>query len=109
MVDEEMETAALLLGTDKSRGYCLEMLCASFLAGTNRKKGNSYVLLFSLSPLYEFAPVPQRQNCLNRIIKTTCLDYLIEAAAARAFNAGAVSYHRSLGRMISGLTRSANC
>jgi hypothetical protein len=23
------------LGTDKSRGYCLEMICADFLAGAN--------------------------------------------------------------------------
>jgi hypothetical protein len=28
-------TAALMLGTDKSRGYCLEMICADFLAGAN--------------------------------------------------------------------------
>jgi len=24
-----------MLGTDKSRGYCLEMICADFLAGAN--------------------------------------------------------------------------
>jgi hypothetical protein len=29
------ETAALMLGTSKSRGYCLEMICADFLAGAN--------------------------------------------------------------------------
>ena len=34
--DQAMETAALMLGTDKSRGYCLEMICADFLAGANR-------------------------------------------------------------------------
>jgi hypothetical protein len=33
--DQAMETAALMLGTDKSRGYCLEMICADFLAGAN--------------------------------------------------------------------------
>jgi hypothetical protein len=27
-----LDTAALMLGTDKSRGYCLEMICADFLA-----------------------------------------------------------------------------
>jgi hypothetical protein len=32
-VEEALETAALMLGTDKSRGYCLEMICADFLAG----------------------------------------------------------------------------
>jgi hypothetical protein len=24
-----------MLGSDKSRGYCLEMICADFLAGAN--------------------------------------------------------------------------
>jgi len=28
-----IETAARMLGTDKSRGYSLEMICADFLAG----------------------------------------------------------------------------
>jgi len=27
-----IETAALMLGSDRSRGYCLEMICADFLA-----------------------------------------------------------------------------
>jgi hypothetical protein len=33
VVEQSPETAALMLGTDKSRGYCLEMICADFLAG----------------------------------------------------------------------------
>ena len=33
VVERAIETAALMLGTDKSRGYCLEMICADFLAG----------------------------------------------------------------------------
>ena len=33
MVEKAIETAGLMLGTDKSRGYCLEMICADFLAG----------------------------------------------------------------------------
>jgi hypothetical protein len=33
VVEEALATAALMLGTDKSRGYCLEMICADFLAG----------------------------------------------------------------------------
>jgi hypothetical protein len=34
-VERALETAALMLGTDKSRGYCLEMICADFLAGAS--------------------------------------------------------------------------
>jgi hypothetical protein len=33
VIEKAIETAALMLGTDKSRGYCLEMICADFLAG----------------------------------------------------------------------------
>ena len=33
VVERALETAALMLGTEKSRGYCLEMICADFLAG----------------------------------------------------------------------------
>ncbi len=35
VVEEAIETAALMLGSDKSRGYCLEMICADFLAGAS--------------------------------------------------------------------------
>jgi hypothetical protein len=35
VVEQALETAALMLGSDKSRGYCLEMICADFLAGVN--------------------------------------------------------------------------
>jgi hypothetical protein len=33
VVERALETTALMLGSDKSRGYCLEMICADFLAG----------------------------------------------------------------------------
>ena len=35
MVEQAIETVGLMLGTDKSGGYCLEMICADFLAGAN--------------------------------------------------------------------------
>jgi hypothetical protein len=35
VIEQALETAGLMLGTDKSRGYCLEMICADFLAGAN--------------------------------------------------------------------------
>ena len=37
VVEKALETAALMLGTDKSRGYCLEMICADFLAGAKQE------------------------------------------------------------------------
>jgi hypothetical protein len=41
VVEKALETAALMLGTDKSRGYCLEMICADFLAGAALEKSES--------------------------------------------------------------------
>jgi hypothetical protein len=35
VVEKAIEAAGLMLGSDKSRGYCLEMICADFLAGVN--------------------------------------------------------------------------
>ena len=35
VIEQALETATLMLGSDKSRGYCLEMICADFLAGAN--------------------------------------------------------------------------
>jgi hypothetical protein len=40
VIEQALETAALMLGTDKSRGYCLEMICADFLAGANLDSDN---------------------------------------------------------------------
>jgi hypothetical protein len=39
VVEKAIETAVLMLGSDKSRGYCLEMICADFLAGANLRDG----------------------------------------------------------------------
>jgi hypothetical protein len=35
VIERAIEAAALMLGSDKSRGYCLEMICADFLAGAS--------------------------------------------------------------------------
>ena len=43
VVERAIETAALMLGSDKSRGYCLEMICADFLAGANLENENPEV------------------------------------------------------------------
>ena len=35
VIERALETASLMLGSQKARGYCLEMICADFLAGAN--------------------------------------------------------------------------
>ena len=52
--------------TDRSRGYCLEMICADFLAGVNLDNGNPEVLLQSISRFFKFLPQPQKQAFLDQ-------------------------------------------
>ncbi|MGA7322087.1 MAG: hypothetical protein WBW98_16385, partial [Candidatus Sulfotelmatobacter sp.] len=58
---EAIETAALMLGSDRSRGYCLEMSCADFLAGANLDNGDPETLLFSITRFFKFLPGEQRK------------------------------------------------
>jgi hypothetical protein len=60
VIEQAIETAALMLGSDKSRGYCLEMICADFLAGANLDSGQPEVLLHSLYRFFQFLPREQR-------------------------------------------------
>jgi len=64
VVEQALETAGLMLGTDKSRGYCLEMICADFLAGANLENDNPKALLLSLNRLIEFLPRAQKVELL---------------------------------------------
>jgi hypothetical protein len=61
VIEQTTETAAMMLGSDKSRGYCLEMIYADFLAGADLDSGQPDVLLQSLSHLYRFLPGNQQQ------------------------------------------------
>jgi hypothetical protein len=67
VVEQAIETAALMLGTDKSRGYCLEMICADFLAGANLENENHEVLLQSVLRFFKFLPGEERQAFLSRV------------------------------------------
>jgi len=67
VIEQALETAALMLGTDKSRGYCLEMICADFLAGANLENNNPKALLFSLERLIEFLPRAQKAEFLEQM------------------------------------------
>lgn len=71
VIEHARETAALMLRTDKSRGYCLEMICADFLAGANLENGNSNALLFSRSRLYQMLPAPVKKEFLNDLRKAS--------------------------------------
>ena len=71
VVEQALETAALMLGTNKSRGYCLEMICADFLAGANLEAGNSESLLFALGRLFSLLPHSQKTEFLQQVRKAS--------------------------------------
>ncbi len=67
VIEQAIETAALILGTDKSRSYCLEMICPDFLAGANLGDQNPETLLYSMTRLFKFLPGEQQQVFLENL------------------------------------------
>jgi hypothetical protein len=67
VIERAIETAAQMLGSDRSRGYCLEMICADFLAGANLDHGDPEMLLFSMARFFKFLPGEQRQAFLGSL------------------------------------------
>jgi hypothetical protein len=65
VIEKAIETAALMLGSDRSRGYCLEMICADFLAGANLDNRDQETLLFSMTRFFKFLSGAQRQEFLE--------------------------------------------
>jgi hypothetical protein len=60
VIEQAIETAAQMLGADESCGYCLEMICADFLAGAHLDNGNPEILLNWISRYYRFLPGEQQ-------------------------------------------------
>jgi hypothetical protein len=56
-----------MLGSDKSRGYCLEMICADFLAGVSLEAGKQDALLLSLTRLVIGLPKSQRKQLVEEV------------------------------------------
>jgi hypothetical protein len=67
VIEQAIDTAALMLGSDKSRGYCLEMICADFLAGAHIENGNPKILLLSMLHLFRFLPDGEKQEFLQQV------------------------------------------
>ena len=67
VIEQALETAALMLGSDRSRGYCLEMICADFLAGANLDNGSPEILLHSIARFFKFLPGEQKHAFLSQI------------------------------------------
>ena len=67
VVEQAIETAALMLGTDKSRGYCLEMICADFLAGATIDGSNPDLLLHSQLRFFKFLDEERQKTFIAKV------------------------------------------
>jgi len=83
VIEQALETTALMLGTDKSRGYCLEMICADFLAGASQEAGLENSLFLALARLIDALPVAQRLQLLG-MVRNSLEPIQTETATAKA-------------------------
>jgi hypothetical protein len=67
VIEDALEKASLMLGGDKARGYCLEMICADFLAGVGSEAGDSDLMLTALSRLFGMLPRAQQNIFAERL------------------------------------------
>jgi hypothetical protein len=67
VVEQAIETAALMLGTDKSCGYCLELICADFLAGATLDGGDPELLLQSQRRFFRFLGREQQERFIAEL------------------------------------------
>jgi hypothetical protein len=67
IIEQAIETAGLMLGTDKSRGYCLEMICADFLAGAHLENGDPEWLLNAAVRLFQLLPQDVRDQLTEQL------------------------------------------
>jgi len=66
VIEQALETAGLMLGSDISRGYTLEMICADFLAGANLEAGDPDALVISLHRLFVLLPPLKKKEFIER-------------------------------------------
>ena len=69
VIEWAIETAALMLGSDKSRGYCLEKICADLLVGANLDNGNPETLLFSMTGFFNSCPGSSGRHFFEGLIE----------------------------------------
>jgi hypothetical protein len=67
VIEQAIEIAALMLGSDKSRGYCLEMICADFLAGAAIDGSNPDLLLQSQLRFFRFLDQKRQKTFIAKV------------------------------------------
>src|ERR1700737_4808785 len=69
VIERAIEMAASMGGTHRGRGYCLEMICADFLAGASLDSEDPSLLLQSMARFFKLLPGDQRQAFLQEVIE----------------------------------------
>lgn len=69
VIEQAMDTAARLLGSNKPRGLCLELICADFVTGALLDDENPEILLNSISRYYELLPAKEKQIFAEQITR----------------------------------------
>ena len=67
VIEQALETASLMLGGQKSRGYCLEMICADFLAGASLEDPDPSTLSDLIRRFFELLPVGKKRELLGAL------------------------------------------
>jgi hypothetical protein len=67
VIEQALEIASRMLGSDKSRGYMLEMICADFVAGASVDTEDSEALVQSLDRLFGLLPEAKQDEFLARV------------------------------------------
>ncbi len=67
VIEQALEIAARMLGSDRSRGYCLEMICADFLSGAAVENNDGEMLLRSVTRLVQLLPEHDRAALLGTL------------------------------------------
>jgi hypothetical protein len=68
VIEQGLETAAMMLGSDRSRGYCLEMICADFLSGAHLSPyGDGDVLVLALKRTFELIGAVRQDSFLKAL------------------------------------------
>ena len=68
VIEGALETAAMMLGDDKARGYCLEMICADFLSGAHLcEDGNDDVLVLALKRTFDLIGPARQETFLKTL------------------------------------------
>ncbi len=70
VIEQALGAAASILGADKSRSYCLEMICADFAEGASRELGAEHILFGALARLVDTLTVAQRLQLLDIVKKS---------------------------------------